>query len=135
MTPSLRDGDVILAPRRRSAPARGRIVVISMPAATGPRWHVKRIIGLPRERVALKDGLLFINGTHYSEPYLGGLPAALGPVNQSWEVGPEGLFVMGDNRAHSTDSRHFGPIPQDWVIGTLALRLWPPGQRRRDRTR
>ena len=106
-----------------------------MPATDGARWHVKRIIGLPGEKIALEDGLLFIDGTRYLEPYLRGLPAAPGAVNESWDVGVRDLFIMGDNRAHSTDSRHLGSIPEDWVIGTVALRLWPLDHWIRDRPR
>ena len=99
-----------------------------MPESSGPRWQIKRVVGLPGDCVSLQDGLLFINGARHVEPYLRGLPAALGAFSESWRVGDRQVFVMGDSRAHSTDSRQWGAIPAARVVGTAALRVWPPGR-------
>ena len=126
MEPSLYDGDLLLAVKRRGAPRRDRIVIIGMPDGAGPLWQVKRVVGLPGESLLFEDGLLFINGTPHREPYLRGLPAYLGLESASFDVGDDEYFVLGDNRAHSVDSRSFGPIDSALILGVVAARLWPP---------
>lgn len=96
-----------------------------MPGASGPQWSVKRVVGLPGESLTFEDGLLFINGTHHGEPYLRGLPAYLGLGSMSFEVGDRCYFLLGDNRAHSDDSRSFGSIGDACIAGIVACRLWP----------
>ena len=65
---------------------------------------------------------------NFPEPYLAGLPAAIGLEERSWRVGRDEYFVMGDNRAHSTDSRDFGPVSAEMVLSVVWLRWWPPGR-------
>ena len=128
MEPSLRDGDVLLVRRLATANAligRGDIVVANDPG-DAERYFVKRVVGLPDECIALKNGLLTINGEHLAEPYLSGLPAYLGTANDSWQLNDGGYFLMGDNRVHSTDSRDFGPVASAALTGRVGLRLWPP---------
>ena len=95
--------------------------------------YIKRVIGEPGDTVEIRDdGLVYINGTAIHEPYLyseepGGEPQpTTAPLEQSkWTV-PEGeLCLMGDHRANSADSRTFGPVPIDRVIGRAWLRYWP----------
>ena len=74
MEPLFSAGDVLLVTGARRKPDRGRVVVVAMPLGTCPRWQIKRVVGLPGDRLTLDGGLLFINGTHYPEPYLKGLP-------------------------------------------------------------
>ena len=128
MLPSIGPGEKLLvgtfATGRR--PARGNIVVLRDPA--GPLSSLKRVIGLPCEDVRLSDGMLFIGGEHHAEPYLLGLPAAVGLDDESWSLGPDQYFVMGDNRAHSTDSRHQGPLALELIIGRAWYRCWPLGR-------
>ncbi len=87
--------------------------------------YVKRVIGLPGEQVAGRGGSLYVNDTLLVEPYL---PAGLrtddfGPVTV-----PAGkLFVMGDNRGSSFDSRKFGPIDRSSLVGRVVVKVWPPG--------
>lgn len=125
MEPSLHDGDLLLVAPPRRALRRGRIVVIETPCENGPRWQVKRVIGLPGDSLVFDDGLLFINGAPHTEPYLQGLPAYLGLDSASFDIGDRHYFVMGDNRAHSVDSRSFGPIGASLIAGVVAARLWP----------
>ena len=99
MEPSLYDGDLLIVWKPRRALCRGRIVVIETPRENGPRWQVKRVVGLPGDSLAFEDGLLFINGVPHSEPYLLGMPAYLGLDNISFEVGEGHYFVLGDNRS------------------------------------
>ena len=87
--------------------------------------YVKRIVGLPGEQVSGKGGSLYVDGTLLVEPYL---PAGLrtddfAPVT----VPPGKLFVMGDNRGSSFDSRRFGPIDRSSVVGRAVVKVWPLG--------
>ena len=125
MEPSLYDSDLLLVTPSRRAPRRGRMVIIDTPRESSPRWQVKRVVGLPGENLRFEDGMLFINGTPHREPYLQGLPAYLGLDSASFDIGDRHYFVMGDNRAHSVDSRSFGPIDAALIVGFVAARLWP----------
>lgn len=128
MHPALRDGDIalVVGQRRRSF-GRGRIVAFR----TGAAVRVKRVVGLPGEVVEFRDGLLFIDGEHLPEPYLGGLPAYVGLESASWTLGEGDYFVMGDNRARSSDSREHGPAREEDVIGAVVARIPLSAVRRR----
>lgn len=105
--------------------------------ATESEDYVKRVIGLPGDRIEYKDDVLYINGKAYDEPYLDDYKEQLtgGPLTESFtleetpigsETVPEGhLFVMGDNRRYSKDSRHIGAISMDQVVGTTKTVFWP----------
>jgi signal peptidase I len=75
--------------------------------------------------VALSDGLLYIDGQQTSEPYLVGLPSKLGLSTTNWLLGEGEYLVLGDSRSHSTDSRNFGPVSADKIVGKVWLRVWP----------
>ena len=112
--------------------ARGDIVVFHPPgrsASRGGTPFIKRVIGLPGDRVELRDGAVYVNGVRLDEPYLyprGGRPGGTDPEDgSSWRVSDDELFVMGDHRDDSSDSRDFGPIAISSVIGRAALRYWP----------
>ena len=87
------------------------------------RDFVKRVIGLPGDTVLIEDGTLFVNGTQVDEPYVvNDDPGSYGP----YEVPADSLFVMGDNRPNSSDSRKaLGYVPLDNVVGRASLVLWP----------
>ncbi len=125
MEPTLRQGDYVLVrackePAR--APRRGDIVVVAM--AEGR--HVKRIVGLPGERVVFTRGMLLVDGDRLIEPYLRGLPPYLGLEESEFSLARDEYFVMGDNRARSTDSRHCGPVTRSSMEGRTIWRVWPP---------
>lgn len=84
---------------------------------------IKRVIGLPGESVAIADNRILIDGQALDEPYLSNSSAM--PDEGPFEVGPGEVFVMGDNRQFSFDSRRFGPIAQEEVIGRAFLTIWP----------
>src|SRR5436190_7301374 len=88
--------------------------------------YIKRVIGLPGETVEGKDGHVFINGRELVEPYLpaGTSTSNFGPIT----VPKGGLWVMGDNRSNSSDSRVFGTIRRRTVVGRAILRVWPFGR-------
>lgn len=86
---------------------------------------IKRVIGEPGDRIDIRDGSVFVNDTRLAEPYVLGGSTTNNGVVEGWTVPPDRLFVMGDNRRNSTDSRSFGPICQADVIGRAWLRYWP----------
>lgn len=86
------------------------------------------MVGLPGEEVRLVDGVVLIEGEQLKEPYLGGLPAAPGLEEGRWRMNDGECFVMGDNRAHSTDSRAYGPIRLDSIVGEARFLIWPPSR-------
>jgi signal peptidase I len=119
---------------RWSPYARGDIVVFDPPstfsAGNGVPF-IKRIVGLPHDRVELKDGKVFVNGTELNEPYIyqdNGVPQTTDPTvggSSQWLVPDGDLLVMGDHRRDSSDSRVFGPVEISKVIGRAWLRYWP----------
>jgi signal peptidase I len=112
---------------------RGDIVVFNPPKTwtTEDTPFIKRVIGLPGDTVEVKDdGLVYVNGVAIEEPYTykndQGVPEPTEVGDQTRWVVPEGeLFVMGDHRLRSADSRVFGTIPIANVIGRAFLRYWP----------
>jgi signal peptidase I len=154
MEPTLEVGDRVLVNKvvyRLHPPRRGDVVVFADPDPepapdrnpVSAFWHwlteglgvstspekdfIKRVIGLPGETVEVKRGEVFIDGQRIDEPYLGPIEDDddYGPV----EVPPDSLFVMGDNRPNSNDSRRgLGFIPYDKVIGKAFVVIWPPSR-------
>ncbi|MNC74020.1 Signal peptidase I S [compost metagenome] len=78
-------------------------------------FYVKRVIGLPGDAIEVKNGNVFRNGEQLNETYI--KEAMDVGTDQVWEVPEDHIFVMGDNRNNSNDSRSIGPIPQDHVMG------------------
>ena len=104
---------------------RGDLVVFESPPNEGSQTKdlIKRVIGLPGETVESRVGLILINGQILDEPYLGP-DVTTGPLEKT-VVPAEHLWVMGDNRPNSRDSRFFGAIPESLVIGRAFVRVWP----------
>jgi signal peptidase I len=124
MSPTLHTGDQILAekltPRLRHLD-RGDVVVFTAPSTSS--LMVKRVVALPGDSVGLADGRLVVNGHRVREAYVD-LPTVDGVYFGPKHVPQGSVFVMGDNRADSVDSRTFGPVPIDSVVGRVLLRLW-----------
>ena len=124
MAPTLHTGDQILAERltpRFGHLERGDLVVFRAPATRA--LLVKRVVALPGDRVGLADGRLVVNGHRRPEAYVD--LASVDGVYFGPEVVPAGsVFVMGDDRADSVDSRDFGPVALDRVLGRVLWRLW-----------
>ncbi len=133
MVPTLEVGDRVLANKfvyRFEAPARGDIVVFNAVEGNTQKTLIKRVIGLPGNKIELRRGELFLNGQRHNEPYVVNNPCVRG-TPKTCSFGPvtvpeEHYFVMGDNRAESADSRYFGPIPGDDIKGEAFVRFWPP---------
>ncbi len=85
--------------------------------------YIKRVVALPGERVEAHDGKVLVDGQELVEPYLP--PGVTTSTFVAVVVPPETVFVLGDNRANSSDSRVFGPVPQSTVVGRAFARVWP----------
>ena len=106
---------------RLHGPRRGDIVVFSMPQQS-EELLIKRVIGLPGETVEIHDGKVYINGTLLDEPYLTQeTRGRFGPI----VIPPLHVFVLGDNRSFSNDSRAFDAVPIENILGRAWLSYWP----------
>ncbi len=130
MIPTLEVKDRILANKfiyRFSEPDRGDIVVFDSVQSDDDDTLIKRVVGLEGDEIRVQGGLLFVNGEPQEEPYLNEEETFRGYYGPS--VVPEDhVFVMGDNRGNSADSRVFGPLPLDNIKGEAFLRFWPPSK-------
>lgn len=129
MAPTLTPGDRMIvekSPIDLNGLHRGDVVVFHRPDTLGPDVPgtlVKRLIALGGDTVEARDGTVLVNGTALAENYTAGSTANFGPV-----VVPERyVWVMGDNRPASLDSRRFGAIPASSVMGTALAVTWPIG--------
>lgn len=129
MEPTLRIGDRVLVNKlsyKVHDINRGDIVVFERPKDEPPdaiKDLIKRVIGLPGETISTQNGQVYIDGRPLDEPYLpdGTVTDNLPPTKV-----PDGeVFVMGDNRGDSRDSRYFGPIDEGLIVGRAFVRIWP----------
>ena len=122
MAPTLLEGDRVLV-TRAGTPGRGALVTFSSPA--DGVLTLKRVVAIAGDRVAIEDAALVVNGRRVAEPYVDAARIDglyFGPVTV-----PAGtVFVLGDRRAGSIDSRAYGAIPAARVEGRVLVRLWPP---------
>lgn len=105
---------------------RGDVVILRYPLNPS-KYFIKRVIGLPGETVALADGVVTITGSTHASPLTLSEPYVKNPKDDSFSrtLDAEEYFVMGDNRAQSSDSRVWGPVPKDLMDGKVLLRLFP----------
>jgi len=132
MEPNFSNGQYLVIDElsyRFEDPARGDVIVFKYPLNPS-NYFIKRIIGLPGEEVRIRDGQVFIYDTDSSQEvaldessYLPGETFTLGQV--SFSLGEQEYFVLGDNRQSSSDSRRWGALPQDDIVGRVWLRAWP----------
>ena len=139
MEPTLGNGDRVLVNKLGydlHSVNRGDLVVFERPQGVSGRQEddlIKRVIALPGEVVKFVEGNVYIDGRRLHEPYLeasgittGAMPTGCAAImDDGCLVGAGEVFVMGDNRANSTDSRSFGPIREDLIVGHAFLRIWP----------
>ncbi len=139
MQPTLEINDRVLVNKlsyRLHDVNRGDIVVFErLPHEVGPdstKDLIKRVIGLPGESIVIRDDRVYVNGSPLDEPYL---PPGTRTVNTNSArpctqerpclVPPDSVWVMGDNRGSSQDSRVIGPIPTERIVGRAFVRVWP----------
>lgn len=125
MEPGFSSGHYLLIDEltyRFSEPERGDVIVFRYPGNESD-FYIKRVIGLPGEQVAVKEGEVKINGVPINEDYLKSSPAGGGDINLI--LASSQYFVLGDNRSYSFDSRNWGPLTRDYIIGKARLRLFP----------
>jgi signal peptidase I len=106
------------------SPARGDVVVFHNPQDPAHDF-IKRVIGLPGEKVQILDGKVYINGAALDEPYVAEL-CKNQACDRTWTMDGDHFFVLGDNRNHSHDSHSFGPLDRSLIIGKAWVRYWPP---------
>jgi signal peptidase I len=104
-------------------PRRGDVVIIEVPGEDEPL--IKRVVALPGEAVEVRNGQVFIDGQLLDEPWA---TRQGGPDHARTLMPPFHFFVLGDNRASSRDSRAFGSVPVDQIVGRAWLVYWPPDQ-------
>jgi signal peptidase I len=155
MVPGLEKGQRILVNRRATHPGVGDIVVFHPPAgatrelgaqcgdpAEGPghvrpcdrptrrassQTFVKRVVGLPGDRLTIRDGDVYRDGVKEAGPRLEACPdPSMCTFSQTITVPAGEYYMMGDNRGDSDDSRYWGPVPRGWLIGTAFFTYWPP---------
>lgn len=131
MSPTLENGDAFILNKlayKVGKIKRGNVVVINN---NNSKYLVKRIIGLPGEKVEFKDNVLYINGVAYKEDYLGSdvetydftmndIKGATGG-----KIPDKHYLVLGDNRTNSSDSREFGLVWEKEIVGRTTIRIWP----------
>lgn len=124
MLPTLHDGEFVLVNKlayQWGTPSRGDIIVFRS-TTTNDLDLIKRIMGLPGDKINIHNGQVVVNGQNVTEPYINAVPNYSG----EWQV-PDGyLFVLGDNRNDSSDSHAWGFLPEKNVIGKAMLIYWPP---------
>ncbi len=140
MAPTLQPHDHVLTNKLAydfSPPERGDLAVFESVDPRKDERLVKRVVGLPGDEVRVEHGVLLVNGAPPYEPYKKDRPGdppkkrerpaganSFGPI----VVPEDSVFVMGDNRNDSYDSRFFGPVPNANLVGEVTLRFWPPGR-------
>ena len=139
MLPNLDDGQMLLVNRNAyqfvdaggnryypfDPPERGDVIVFDPPTGSD-KPYIKRIIGLPGEEVTFGDGNVFINGELLQEDYIEDRTRCGARSDNCDVIVPEGyVYVLGDHRNNSSDSRVFGPVPVENVVGKAWLSYWP----------
>lgn len=131
MHPSFEHADFLLTDKisyRFNNPQRGDVIVFKAPLNT-QFDYIKRIIGLPGENIAVREEQIYINGKKLEESYLpDDFSTRSGRFlknDQTANIPLGEYFVMGDNRNHSSDSRDWGTIPRENIVGKVWLRYWP----------
>lgn len=131
MAPALLDHQLVLAVRlkgmtRNISAMRGKIIAFHHPM----EWqsiYVKRIVGLPNEYISIEDNSIAVDGAPIPEPYLAEPMVTNSRLASKWLIDWDEIFLLGDNRNDSEDSRNFGPVGISHIVGEVKFRFWPPG--------
>ena len=117
MAPNFSEGRPCFVRRLPGPVARGDVVIVR----DGSQQSIKRVVGMPNEELCFQNGRLYVNGQALSEPYLVAATRTYPVYQTSFRLGPADYFVMGDNRNHSEDSRVYGPLQREAILGRVSL--------------
>lgn len=131
MEPNFHNNEYILTDKisyRFRQPQRGEVIIFKAPRNQEVDY-IKRVIALPGDRIKVEKGFVYVNGEKLGEPYLKDttslFPGSFMQEGVEILVGEDEVMAFGDNRPHSSDSREFGPVPQNLIIGRAIIRYWP----------
>ena len=123
MLPTLNTGEFVIVNKlayKIGGPEYGDIIVFHFPRDP-EQEYIKRVIGLPGDRIVVAKKHVQVNGTILDEPYIAAPPL----YEADWTVPDDSLFVLGDNRNNSSDSHTWGAVPMDYVVGKALFIYWP----------
>jgi signal peptidase I len=126
MVPTLVKGDRVLVNKLDDSPSRGELVVFERPPGQpddGIKDLIKRVVALGGETIEARDGVVYVDDVALEERYLADGVTTSNLPRQT--IPADHMFVMGDNRGDSADSRVFGPVATDLVVGKAFVRVWP----------
>ncbi len=124
MEPGLHTDEFVMVDKMSylfQSPQRGDVIVFHYPLDTSIDF-IKRVIGLPGDTIHITNTSVIVDGLALHEPYIN-LPFNF--ENNTWKLGPDQFFVMGDNRENSLDSRSWGPLNRSYIIGKAVAVYWP----------
>jgi signal peptidase I len=126
MEPTLNSGEYVVVNKLayKFGPPKVKDVVVFHFPRDPQQEYIKRIIGLPGDRVNVSNGKVYVNGIRLQEDYITSPPQ----YEDTWVIPEDSIFVLGDNRNNSSDSHNWGPVPMDYVVGKAVLIYWPPQQ-------
>lgn len=133
MEPTLSNAEYLIVDKieyRLHDPKRGDVIVFRAPEAPDQNY-IKRIIGLPGETVTIQNTTVYVDGKEISERYIASHAITQRSDDETptfyleQKMGPNEYFVMGDNRDHSSDSRRWGPLPKENILGKAQVVLFP----------
>ncbi|HEY0615535.1 MAG TPA: signal peptidase I [Candidatus Elarobacter sp.] len=125
MEPRVHAGEIVLINTLayRFGPVRRGDVLAFRHDAPTPVTYIKRVVGLPGERVEIREGVVMVDGRRLTEPYVQFPDRRSAPAVP---IPPHAYYVLGDNRADSDDSRNWGVVPDSDVVGKALVGIWPP---------
>ena len=125
MEPRVQAGEIVLINTlayRFGTVRRGDVIAFRHDAPTA-ETYIKRVVGLPGERVEVREGVVLVDGRELAEPYVQFRDARSAPAVT---VPPHAYYVLGDNRAESDDSRNWGVLREADIVGKAVVGIWPP---------